>query len=462
MARRRTSRTKAAEAVDPSEAELKARAVQMQAEFEANAEAEATSDEAIDARHQAALAWRAADEAKAEAAATADEAEATADEAPEAPEAPADEDVSEIVSQASRDELRVYIAEWQARLESDIAEAKPSTESYIQFLRDSIFQAEAELAIREESEAAATADEAEASPLKRGVADAEQAARTAKVEASQARKAHVAAKKAKGSDEDSILAEARANQAVVDADKAHDKAVKAVESAKARYKKEVARQKEADAGTTKDAKFFASIKPRAKEISGQLDKAAVTEGKADDLRLSAAKVMVDVEAKFAEAKPKGVKFKDWMESNAVSNENVKGRSWENLRKLLVVGKADDPAMALEDLRAANAAANKRARARASEGEASEASESSNSSTRNRTDASLSPVQAVQLIVNSLVDAQNIDVLLEISNIIAAAIESYNIPSDVLPVGEEVEEEYYDGEEDRAAAAQFVSEGEYQE
>ena len=410
MARRRTSRTKASEAVDPSEAELKARAVQMQAEFEANAEAEATSDEAIDARHQAALAWRAADEANAEAAANADEAEAeaTADEAPEAPEADA------------------------------TAEAPKADEA-------------------DEAEAEATADEAEASPLKRGVADAEQAARTAKVEASQARKAHVAAKKAKGSDEDSILAEARANQAVVDADKAHDKAAKAVESAKARYKKEVARQKEADAGTTKDAKFFASIKPRAKEISGQLDKAAVTEGKADDLRLSAAKVMVDVEAKFAEAKPKGVKFKDWMESNAVSNENVKGRSWENLRKLLVVGKADDPAMALEDLRAANAAANKRARARASEGEASEGSEGSRES-NGRTAVSLSPVQAVQGIVNSLVDAQNIDALLEISNIIAAAIESYNIPSDTLPVGEEVEEEYYDGEEDRAAIASYLSEG----
>ena len=299
--------------------------------------------------------------------------------------------------------------------------------------------------------------------LGQAVIDTDEAAKAAKVKVNQARKDFVSTRKATADDEDSILARERANQAIAEAEKDHDKAIKAVNLAKANFAKETERQREVKASKKKDAKFLASLKSQAKEISDGLDKAAVTEGKADDLRLHTAGVMVNVEEKFAQNKPKGVKFKDWCVSSNICVEGVKGRSWENLRKLLAVGKSSDPAVALEDLRAANAVANKRARVNAKEEKSESKGEESSSRQSGNVTVSLSHTQVVQSIVDALVSERNLDVLLEISSIVAAAIEDYEVVPDAIPVSDDVEVkkydngvEEYDSLEDKADIDQFLA------
>lgn len=84
------------------------------------------------------------------------------------------------------------------------------------------------------------------------------------------------------------------------------------------------------------------LDPIAKTINVRLEKAAKLEGDADDHRLAAALEMARA-AQVCEAA--GIKFKDW------AIEHIKNQSFENVRKLLAVGKADEPAKALADLRA---------------------------------------------------------------------------------------------------------------
>jgi hypothetical protein len=84
------------------------------------------------------------------------------------------------------------------------------------------------------------------------------------------------------------------------------------------------------------------LDPLAKTINVRLEKAAKLEGDADDHRLAAALEMARA-AQLCEGA--GIKFKDW------AIEHIKGQSYENVRKLLAVGKADEPAKALADLRA---------------------------------------------------------------------------------------------------------------
>ena len=169
----------------------------------------------------------------------------------------------------------------------------------------------------------------------------------------------------------------------------------------------------------KDAKFFESMKPQAKEIIARLDRATVSEGKADDLRLSAAQIMTTVEGKFLKAKPKDVKFKDWCETSGICSDDIKGRSWENLRKLLAVGKSENPVAALEDLRAANAAANKRARDKAKV--VSEGSGDGDGGTRQQR-AVVDPVEMIASIISGLAEQNDITTLLEIGDIVATAID----------------------------------------
>ena len=267
--------------------------------------------------------------------------------------------------------------------------------------------------------------------LKQNLVTAENDVRDAKVAIAEAKKAHTVAKKARDvEDDESIIAEARAQQAVPNAEKMFTKAEKVVVSAKKRIDKETAKQKEVKETATKDMKFLASVKPQVKEIVTRLDKALVAEDKADDMRLSAAHIMATVEAQFTENKPK-MKFKDWCETNGICTD-AKGRSWENLRKLLTVGKSDDPAAALEDMRSANAAANKRARAKAGEGDGDgESSGSGSGSSR----TVVGPVQAVREIVSRLVAKDDFDSLVEIADLVADAIESGEAPcapSDLPP------------------------------
>ena len=225
-------------------------------------------------------------------------------------------------------------------------------------------------------------------------------------------------------------AEAKKAKEARKAKEAKREAKKDVKYAEARARRAKARRAKTAVSTVDDtdAKFFASIKPQVKEITARLDNANTAEGKADDLRLSAAQIMAVVEAKFLEAKPKDVKFKDWCETNGIVAEGVKGRSWENLRKLLTVGKSDNPVAALEDMRAENAAANKRARDRVENPSPSRSRDQSDdgSGSEPRPSVVVSPVDMVQSIVNSLVSQRDIDTLIKITDIIVEAIDKVEI------------------------------------
>jgi hypothetical protein len=91
--------------------------------------------------------------------------------------------------------------------------------------------------------------------------------------------------------------------------------------------------------------------PIAKEINARLDSASKMDTKAADHRLSAALMLEEARKKCEAAK---INFKKW------ALENIP-YSYENVRKLVAVGAAPEPAKALEDLRLKNAEANKRHR-----------------------------------------------------------------------------------------------------
>ena len=87
------------------------------------------------------------------------------------------------------------------------------------------------------------------------------------------------------------------------------------------------------------------LKALAREVNAMLDKASKSDLRAFDLRLSAACSL----AKARETcKRDGLKFQDWCEANVET-------SYKEVKRLALVGEADDPKMALEDLRAKTAA-----------------------------------------------------------------------------------------------------------
>lgn len=148
------------------------------------------------------------------------------------------------------------------------------------------------------------------------------------------------------------VAEKAKVKAAKDAEKAKVKAAKAADKAKA-DKAKAAAKAEAEkelakvmVTTTKE------LAPVAKEVNVRLEKAAKLESDADDHRLAAA-IQLASAAKACEAA--GVSFKEW------SEKNVNGQSYETVRKLLAVGKADDPKLALADMRGKNKEANKKLR-----------------------------------------------------------------------------------------------------
>lgn len=129
--------------------------------------------------------------------------------------------------------------------------------------------------------------------------------------------------------------EAKANRA---------KALEAARAAKAAQKAE----KEAEAA--KKAKEADKVlAPLARDINARLESANKNQGKVDDMRLSAAVLMKEAEEKALAA---GISFKKW------ASEHITQMSWENARKLLTVGKAPNPRLALADMRLKNAEANK--------------------------------------------------------------------------------------------------------
>jgi hypothetical protein len=91
-----------------------------------------------------------------------------------------------------------------------------------------------------------------------------------------------------------------------------------------------------------------SLAPIAKEVNVRFDKIAKLEGDANDHRLSAS-LQIARAAQICEGA--GIKFKDWAADNLKDDKGTP-RPWETVRKLLYVGKADEPAKALADQRAA--------------------------------------------------------------------------------------------------------------
>ena len=96
------------------------------------------------------------------------------------------------------------------------------------------------------------------------------------------------------------------------------------------------------------------LAPIAKEINVRFEKIAKLEGDANDHRLAASLRLAEAEKVCVEA---GIKFKDW------AVENVKEQSWETVRKLVYVGKSENPKLALADQRKANAKRNQEHRAK---------------------------------------------------------------------------------------------------
>lgn len=92
-----------------------------------------------------------------------------------------------------------------------------------------------------------------------------------------------------------------------------------------------------------------------KEVLARMQKIAKLEGDADDHRLAAALRLADAK-KICEANK--IKFQDW------SDEHADGLSFETVRKLAAVGGAENPKLALADMRGKNKEANKKARDKA--------------------------------------------------------------------------------------------------
>ena len=96
-----------------------------------------------------------------------------------------------------------------------------------------------------------------------------------------------------------------------------------------------------------------ALKPIAKEINYRLGKAEKADDDAWDHRLAVAIRLKDAEETCKKGK---VKFKDW------ADENINQKP-ETIRKMLAIGKADNPERALQEARERNALANRRLRAR---------------------------------------------------------------------------------------------------
>lgn len=94
------------------------------------------------------------------------------------------------------------------------------------------------------------------------------------------------------------------------------------------------------------------LSPLANEINVRFEKVLKLDGQADDHRLAAALRLNEAKQLCAAS---GIRFKEWVA------ENIKEQSWETVRKLASVGGADNPQLALEDMRGKNREANRQHR-----------------------------------------------------------------------------------------------------
>ncbi len=126
------------------------------------------------------------------------------------------------------------------------------------------------------------------------------------------------------------------------------------------------------------------LRPIGKEIVVRLEKADKLDSQADGHRIAAAQHLAKAKETCEKA---GIKFVNWVEAN------VPNYGFEMVRKLVVIGAATDPILALEDMRTKNAAANRKLREKKAEA-ASETPVSRDTpkedNVRERTDAAPKP------------------------------------------------------------------------
>tara|TARA_R110002072_G_scaffold273239_5_gene433967 strand:- start:3268 stop:4083 length:816 start_codon:yes stop_codon:yes gene_type:complete len=183
--------------------------------------------------------------------------------------------------------------------------------------------------------------------------------------------------------------------------------------------------KPAEDVAAKDTAFLRSLNSKGKRICAELDKAVTADKRADDLRLTAAVELAAVENEFQARKPKGVKFKDWCAEQGITSD-APGRSWENVRKLIPIGNADDPAQALEDLRYGNAQRNRKARA-------AKASTASKSEGKAITGPKETPFDSYLKATKAMKDAELTNAIKETARDVGFAL----VPADQVTKGEKV-------------------------
>lgn len=110
-------------------------------------------------------------------------------------------------------------------------------------------------------------------------------------------------------------------------------------------------KRESATSSATEVSVFVKLKKPAKDINSCLERAKKSDSRASDLRLTAAQMLAAAKKTCDSSK---VNFKKWCE------KNIDG-AYETARKLVTVGQAKVPALALEDLRAADAKRAKKSR-----------------------------------------------------------------------------------------------------
>lgn len=138
--------------------------------------------------------------------------------------------------------------------------------------------------------------------------------------------------------------------ALKEAQKVTREAQKAADKVKKDKIKKAERSKAEAEAKGKQTTALNKLAPVAKRVNARFASAKKMEGKADDHRLAAA---IELAEAKQDARAAGINFKDW------ADREITEQSWETVRKLVMIGEADDPALALEDMRNKNKSANKK-------------------------------------------------------------------------------------------------------
>lgn len=142
----------------------------------------------------------------------------------------------------------------------------------------------------------------------------------------------------------------------------------------------------------KVAQVQKKLDPLARQIDARYEQAAKADQKADDHRLAAALHLEEAKRLCDDG---GIKFKEWVEAN------VKW-SFDYANRLVKIAQADDPALALADMRAGTAARNKKHR------ETKKAQQSAPKSAPAEGDSSREPDEAtLETYLESLDDQESV-------------------------------------------------------